>query len=78
MSEFLIAAILSFCPGSDSDHKGQSTTTACQERVVNCMINKAGTREPSKKEFTACASELRSKYRGSSEVTASDLLDPAD
>lgn len=78
MSELLIAAILSFCPGSDSDHKGQSITTACQERMVNCMISKAGTDEATKKEFDSCSSELKSKYRSRSEVTASDIQDFAD
>lgn len=71
MSEFLLSAILSFCPGLEYDSKGQVTTTSCQERMVNCMINKAGTNEPTKKEYNSCSSELRNAYRSSSEVRAS-------
>lgn len=73
MSEFLLSAIISFCPGLEYDSKGQVITTACQERVVNCMINKAGTREANKKDFDSCSSQLRNAYRSSSEVPASDI-----
>lgn len=73
MSSLLIAAILSFCPGHDTDSKGQIITTQCQERMLNCMINRAGTSEPSKKDFEKCSNELRNEYRSSSTVVSSSI-----
>lgn len=73
MSKALITMILAFCPGHDTDHKGQVITTACQERMVNCMINKVGTNEPTTKEFNECRRELITKYGSSDKVTASSL-----
>lgn len=76
MSTFILAtAILAFCPGHDTASNGDWGTTACQERMVNCVINKAGNNEPTKKEFNSCTSELKSKYGSSDKVTASSLLD---
>ncbi len=75
MSSTLVALIIAFCPGHDTDHKGQVITTACQERMVNCMINKVGTGEPTKKEFNECRRELITKYGSSDKVVASELLE---
>lgn len=75
MSNILISMILSFCPGHDTDSKGHTLTTQCQERMINCMINKAGNNEPSKKEFTSCSDELRIKYGSSNKISASSLQD---
>ena len=73
MSTFLAMAILAMCPGHDLDTKGQTITNVCQERMVNCIINKAGTNEPTEKEFDSCAGEYRAKLRSGSKVSASDL-----
>ena len=61
MSDALIALIIAFCPGHDKDSKGQLITNSCQEYMINCMINKAGKNEPTKKEFNECSSLSRSK-----------------
>lgn len=74
MSKVLIQMILSFCPGYEM-HNGQVITTACQERMVNCAINKAGISEVTEEHVAKCRDELKSKYRSSSEVDASDLLE---
>ncbi len=73
MSELLITMILAFCPGEDFDSKGQVITNACQERMTNCMISKAGLSEPTKEEFNQCANELRVKYGSSAKVQASGI-----
>ena len=73
MSSFLIGAILTLCPGHDTDHKGQIITNVCQEWMTNCMINEAGNEEPTKKHFAECASRRASKIGSGNKDVPSDI-----
>lgn len=72
MSEALIAAIILFCPGV-SYQGDKIVTNSCQEGMINCMVNKAGTNEPGRKEFDSCSSQLRYTYGSSDKIHASEI-----
>lgn len=62
MSNVLIALIMTFCPVNDEkDLKGNLIMNSCQEYMINCMINKAGKNEATRKEFNSCTGEYGTK-----------------
>ena len=68
MSQLLISMILVLCPGYDKDAKGEVLTTSCQEHMVNCMINKAGSNAPTEKEFNTCAEYVNAQRRSGAKI----------
>lgn len=72
----LTMAILAVCPGWDMDN-GQVITTACQEFIVNCSLNKAGRTGadgPTQSQIDSCRDERAERLRRGGKDIPSTLV----